>query len=49
MEGRSPVAIGTPSGAVWEHLLELGIHDSEAVWCQPRVREVTAGPGVVRM
>jgi len=33
VEGRSPGAIGTPSCAVLEHLLELGFHDSEAVLC----------------
>jgi len=33
VEGRSPEAIGTPSGAISEHLLELGFRDSEAVRC----------------
>ena len=33
MEGRSPGVIGTPSGAISEHLLVFGFHDSEAVWC----------------
>jgi hypothetical protein len=33
VEGRSPWAIGTPGGAVSEHLLELSFRDSEAVGC----------------
>jgi hypothetical protein len=33
VDGRSPGSIGTPSGGVSEHLLELGFRDSEAVRC----------------
>jgi hypothetical protein len=33
VEGRRPEAIGTPSSAVSEHLLELGFRNSEAVRC----------------
>jgi len=33
VEGRSPGAIGTPSGAVSKHVLELRFRDSEAVGC----------------
>jgi len=33
VEGRSPGAIGTPSGAVSDHFPELGFHNSEAVQC----------------
>jgi hypothetical protein len=33
VEGGSPGAIGTPSGAVSEHHLELRFRDSEAVGC----------------
>jgi hypothetical protein len=33
VEGQSPEAIGTLSGAILEHLLELRFRDLEAVWC----------------
>jgi len=33
VEGRSSGAIGTPSGAVSEQLLELGFRDSQAILC----------------
>jgi hypothetical protein len=33
VEGQRPGAIGTPSGAVAEHHLELRFRDSEAVGC----------------
>jgi len=35
MERGSPGAIGTPSGAVSEHLLELRFCDAEAIRCKP--------------
>jgi hypothetical protein len=49
VECRRPGTLGAVSCAILQHGVEFGFFDREPIRCQSPCRQVTGGPGVVRM
>jgi hypothetical protein len=49
LEEQSPVVIGKLSASISEHLNQLDVRDSDAVFSSRRGHELTSGEGVVRI